>query len=187
MLGLILIVFSAIVAAILISRRQPPQMMLLFTHPDGTPCTRPCLFGATPGENDGQTLIRQHPQAHDLTDSVSSDEFHVHVRFIKPISFAELVSALGSPRTVYTRPLGGGCTACLFATIYSQQDQFAYTAEVTLYCEAGAHCIDFGSQVFALTMTRVNNPTWGALEDAPWIGFTTMQRYQTAATNYKPN
>ncbi|RMF48882.1 MAG: hypothetical protein D6749_14580 [Chloroflexota bacterium] len=57
-------------AAILVQRAAPPTpFALLFTMPDGTPCSRPCLFGARVGEMSYQealALLDQHPLTRDL-------------------------------------------------------------------------------------------------------------------------
>ncbi|MFQ3535848.1 MAG: hypothetical protein SNJ58_08220 [Aggregatilineales bacterium] len=51
--------------AILVRRAGPPTpFALLFTLPDGTPCSRPCLFGARAGETTYQEaldLLNRHP------------------------------------------------------------------------------------------------------------------------------
>lgn len=56
-------------AAILVRRGAPTPFALLFTQPDGTPCPRPCLFGARAGETSYQAalnLLNRHPLTRDL-------------------------------------------------------------------------------------------------------------------------
>ncbi|MCS6870017.1 MAG: hypothetical protein RML95_05650 [Anaerolineae bacterium] len=57
-------------AAIIVQRLAPPTpFALLFTMPDGTPCRRPCLFGARAGETSYQEtldLLDRHPLTRDL-------------------------------------------------------------------------------------------------------------------------
>lgn len=65
-------------AAILVRRQLPPTpYALLFTLPNGTPCSRPCLFGARAGETSYQAaldLLTAHPLTRDLVrrDRVST-------------------------------------------------------------------------------------------------------------------
>jgi len=46
---------------------QSPNLALLFTYPDGTPCQRPCLFGIRPGQSSyaqAVALLQFHPLTH---------------------------------------------------------------------------------------------------------------------------
>ncbi len=53
-----------LVAVRIVAGAQPSPLRLLFKHPDGTTCERPCLFGIEPGKTKRENilaLLRAHP------------------------------------------------------------------------------------------------------------------------------
>ncbi len=53
-----------LVAVRIVAGAQPSPLILIFKHPDGTPCERPCLFGIEPGKTKRENvvaLLRAHP------------------------------------------------------------------------------------------------------------------------------
>jgi hypothetical protein len=69
----ILIFAATILVTRLISHAQPLPTPGMFTNPDGSPCTLPCLFGIRPGvttTKEAVALLRAHP----LTQSLYFDE-----------------------------------------------------------------------------------------------------------------
>src|SRR5260221_3171415 len=65
---LVLVCVCVCVSAVTVPRiafsRNASQMAALFTYPDGSPCTQPCMFGVRLGQTrqaDAITLLKSHP------------------------------------------------------------------------------------------------------------------------------
>ncbi len=83
LLRLIILLNGLIALAVLLARlvgsQTPLAIAPLFTHPDGTPCELPCLFGIRPGETSGLAafnVLRAHPLTRGF-DLISSKPFRM--------------------------------------------------------------------------------------------------------------
>ncbi len=80
-LTMILAVISASAVAVIwwMGHAQPLSRDLLFTNPDGTPCTQPCLLGIRPGgtsQADAVAILRAHPLTRAMALNIEGDIFH---------------------------------------------------------------------------------------------------------------
>jgi hypothetical protein len=70
------------VSARLIGQQQDSSMASLFTHPDGSACQRPCLFGVMPGETtagNAELMLRSHPLTREF-DLITRQPFRIEGR-----------------------------------------------------------------------------------------------------------
>lgn len=100
------VVLLAMLLVRLAGNRLPLNTAPLFTHPDGTPCREPCLFGIRPGETDGQTaaiVLRSHPLTRDF-QIIGTDPYRIEADSdrIMMISFNEGVDGLVDEITLAT-------------------------------------------------------------------------------------
>jgi hypothetical protein len=73
----VLMTFITLLASVrLVGSRQKSLLPLIFTNPDGSPCQRPCLFGAEPGRmtsDEAVAVLKRHPLTRTMKVSERSD------------------------------------------------------------------------------------------------------------------
>lgn len=176
------------------SRRAPSELAILFTNPDGSPCTRPCLLGMRPGitrVQEAYLITRNHPLTHNaiLRQNQTNVEWAllsspaIHLIIFKNsngilnesslrlqgVTLGDLINLLGQPTWVNA----GISTAYLY---YPSDGVIVYLVNRH---HPNPFILDIFAPVEAIVIYPTTFPTFIELSEfaKPWHGFANATRY----------